>query len=139
MFCRNCGAQIGDQARFCEHCGASIVPAQAPSTAPCCPHCGSHLIDTQVHQENKGGTTVTKTKSVYKEKRHGCLWWLFIGSWWWMVDIMLWILFFPFRLIAQLCKKKKYHGKTKSVSTTANHIKYRTVYLCKSCGHHWEK
>lgn len=139
MFCRHCGKELPNDSAFCVHCGIPVVQEQAPIAGPCCPRCGSRHIDTQVHQENQGDTTVTKTKSVYKEKRHGCLWWLLIGWWWWMVDIMLWICFFPFRLIAQLCKKKKYKGKANSVSATTNRITYRTVYLCKSCGHHWEK
>lgn len=104
-----------------------------------CPKCGSSQIETKVFQENSGGTTVTETKSVYKQKGHGCLWWLFIGWWWWMVDLMLWIFLFIPRLICQLCKKKKYKGKSTSVSQTTNDIKYKTVLVCKNCGNTWNK
>lgn len=31
MFCWKCGAQIGDTASFCEHCGVSTNPQQAPA------------------------------------------------------------------------------------------------------------
>ena len=139
MYCRHCGKELPGDSIFCDRCGSALAYEHSPAMDACCPRCGSLRIDTQVHQENQGGTTVTKTKSTYKEQGHGCLWWLLIGWWWWIIDLMLWICFFPFRLIAQLCKRKKYRGKSSSVTTSANHIAYRTVYLCKSCGHHWEK
>ena len=99
-----------------------------------CPNCGSENIDFQVHEEK---TTVTRTKSKYKEKGHGCLWWLLIGWWWWIVDLMLWIFLFLPRLVIQLCKKKKYKGSATSVS--ADHVNYQTICLCKDCGHNWKK
>lgn len=37
MFCKNCGAQIGDDSAFCENCGAPVAAAQkaaAPAPAP---------------------------------------------------------------------------------------------------------
>ncbi len=104
-----------------------------------CPKCNSENVDIQLQQENLGSRTITKTKSKYKEKRHGCLWWLFIGWWWWMVDLMLWIFVFPIRFLVQLFKRKKYVGSSTSVSSTESKIKYRTICLCKSCGYHWEQ
>lgn len=104
-----------------------------------CPKCHSEDIDMQLQQENLGGRTVTKTRSKYREKGHGLLWWLFIGWWWWIVDLFLWICLFPIRFVAQLFKRKKYVGSSTSVSSTKNKVTYRTVCLCKSCGHHWEK
>lgn len=59
-----------------------------------CPKCGSNKIDFQIQQETK---TIIKTKSRYKEKGHGFLWWLLIGWWWWIVDLFLW--FFCFSLV----------------------------------------
>lgn len=103
-----------------------------------CPKCGSTDVDVQLHQENIGGRTITKTKSKYKQKGHGCLWWLVIGWWWWIVDLFLWVFMFPIRLIAQLFKKKKYVGNSTSVSSTKNKVQYKTIYLCKACGYHWE-
>ncbi len=44
-----------------------------------CPKCGSENVDVNVQQENNGSTTISKTKSKYKEKGHGCLWWLLVG------------------------------------------------------------
>jgi len=139
MHCKNCRNEIDDRAVICVYCGVPVTSEAKSTLGPRCPHCGGNNVDMQVHQENIGGHTVVKTKSKYKQKGHGCLWWLCIGWWWWMVDLMLWICIFPARLIAQLFKKKKYVGKSTSVSTTKNNIKYKTVYLCKSCGHHWEK
>lgn len=106
-----------------------------------CPRCGSEDVTKQVFQENKGSTTVTETKSKYKERGHGCLWWLLIGWWWWMVDLCLWTFFFFPRLIIRLFaapfKKKKYKGKSTSVSKTVNDISYRTICTCNKCGNTW--
>ena len=104
-----------------------------------CPKCGSANVDMQLHQENVGSSTVTKTKSKYKQKGHGLLWWLCIGWWWWMVDLILWIFAFPFPFLVQLFKRKKYAGKSTSVSSTRNEIAYKTICLCKSCGHNWKQ
>ena len=102
-----------------------------------CPKCGSVNIDVQVFQEDRGSITTSKTKSKYKEAGHGCLWWLLIGWWWWIVDLILWICFFFPRLLVKLFSKKKYKGKSKTVSTTVNNIGYRHVYTCKECGNTW--
>ncbi len=103
-----------------------------------CPKCGSTNVDVQVHQENRGGKTITKTKTVYKEKKHGCLWWLVFGWWWWIVDFFIWIFFFPFRFAYGLLRKKKYASKGTTTSTTKNNIKYKTIRVCKSCGYTWQ-
>lgn len=139
MYCKNCGKEIEDAATFCSHCGEKVQAEPQNASGMRCPKCGSSNVDVQLHKENLGGATVTKTTSKYRQKGHGCLWWLFIGWWWWMVDLFLWIVAFPIRLIAQLFKKKKYVGESTSVSSTKNTVRYRTVCLCKSCGHHWEK
>lgn len=102
-----------------------------------CPKCGSEQIDVQVVQENLGGKTITRTKSKYKEKRHGLIWWLCIGWWWWIIDLMLWICIFPIRFLVQIFKKKKYVGSSNTISATKNKIQYRSVCVCKSCGHNW--
>ena len=103
-----------------------------------CPRCGSGNIDIQVFQENGGSTTVTKTKSKYKQKGHGCLWWLAIGWWWWIIDLLLWMFFFLPRFCIQLFKKKKYKGSATSVSQTKNKVAYKSFYVCKDCGNRWE-
>lgn len=103
-----------------------------------CPKCGSDNVTVQTFQENSGSTTITKTKSKYKEKGHGCLWWLTIGWWWWIVDIMLWIFLFIPRFCVQLFKKKKYKGKSTSVATTVNDVAYKTICVCQNCGNRWE-
>jgi Zn-dependent protease with chaperone function len=40
MFCRNCGATLGDQARFCNQCGQA---AAAPPASKVCLSCGASL------------------------------------------------------------------------------------------------
>lgn len=102
-----------------------------------CPKCGSENVDTQVYQENISSKTKTRTVSKYKEKGHGILWWIFVGTWWWIVDLFLWILFFVPRAMYGLFWRKKYKGISKEKSKTINKIEYRTVCVCKNCGNTW--
>ncbi len=106
-----------------------------------CPVCGSQNISSQIFQENRESRTYTNTTSKYKEKGHGCLWWLIFGWWWWIVDLSLWILFFLPRLIIRLFaspyKKKKFTGRSTSRSETINDITYRTVHQCLDCDYTW--
>lgn len=102
-----------------------------------CPRCGSFAVFTQVVQEQQGTQAVTKTKATYKQKRHGLFWWLLIGWWWWIVEIVLWVFAFPFRLAAGLLKKKKYVKKEVSATTSTNRIAYKKVCTCQQCGNVW--
>lgn len=160
VFCTACGTKVDRKANFCPACGtrtggsynnvhnvskptiSKSVPPLPPvngSFQIACPKCGSTNIDIQMIQENLGSRTVTETKSKYREKRHGCLWALAIGWWWWIVDLMLWICFFPIRFLIQLFKKRDYTGNSKSVSSTESIISRKTICLCKNCGNHWIK
>lgn len=107
-----------------------------------CPNCQSTQVQTNVFQEQKGSKTITKTKSKYKEKGHGIVWWLVIGWWWWMVDLILWFcMFFPrliLRLFAAPFKKKKYKGNSTTRSTTKNKLSYKTICICQNCGYRWD-
>ncbi|MBR6115772.1 MAG: hypothetical protein IKQ10_11460 [Oscillospiraceae bacterium] len=102
-----------------------------------CPQCGSDDIAIDTFQENLGSTTVSNQTFKFKQRGHGLIWWLFIGCWWWMIDLMLWICFFPFRLLAQLFKKKKYKGRATTVSQSINEVAYKKIYTCRSCGNSW--
>lgn len=106
-----------------------------------CPKCKSENVKTETFQEQKGNQTTTRTKSKYKEKGHGILWWLTIGWWWWIVDLASWFCFFVPRLILRLFsapfKKKKYKGTESAVSTTKNKVVYKTICTCQNCGHSW--
>jgi len=100
-----------------------------------CPKCGSTNVTIQAFQENRGSITTTKSK--YKEKGHGCLWWIFIGSWWWIIDLLLWIFLFIPRILLHIGRKKKYKGTSRSI--TVNDIQYTNVCICQDCGHSWKK
>lgn len=108
-----------------------------------CPNCGSENVEVQLMKEDAGKTITTSSKTESKTTKggHGCLWWCTIGIWWTLFDAMWWILAFPFRFALQLVKKKK--EKTKSNTTTYQQesvqFSYRSMCLCKNCGHHWEK
>ena len=106
-----------------------------------CPNCGSTNVESSIFQEVIGSKTRTKVKSKYKEGGHKLWWWLTIGWFWVIVDLLLWVFLFAIRLILRLFstpyKKKKGKGKEISVSKTKTKIKYNTVYLCKNCGNNW--
>lgn len=106
-----------------------------------CPVCQSELVQISTFQEQTGSKTVTKTRSKYKEKGHGILWWLCVGWWWWIIDLISWCAFFAPRLILRIFaapyKKKKYTGRSKTVSKTDNKIQYKTICVCQNCGHKW--
>ena len=104
-----------------------------------CPRCGGMNVDVQVMQENQGSVSTTKTKSKYKEKHRGCLWWLIIGWWWWIIELFLWIFAFIPMALLRIGRKKKYKGTSTTTSTTKNIITYRRIFTCKDCGTYWEK
>ena len=108
-----------------------------------CPKCGSANVNVNTFQENRSTVTTATTQSKYREKGHGCLWWLLIGWWWWIVDLLSWIFLFLPRLILRLFtapfKKKKYTGTSRTVSTTVNDVSYKTICTCQSCGYSWNK
>lgn len=144
IYCPRCYRMLQDGTEVCTACGKPLTDEAKRREAqqkamPRCSKCGSTDIDIQLHQEDRGGSTITTTKSHYRQKGHGCLWWLIFGWWWWIVDLMLWIFLFPIRFLFQLFRKKEYIGNSSSVASTRNNVVYRTVFLCKTCGHHWQK
>lgn len=103
-----------------------------------CPQCGGSNVEVSLQQENHGSTTITKSKSKTKSG-HGCFWWVLIGWWWILIDACLWVLIFPIRLCIQLFKRKKSVTKGTSVTQEVANIEYKSVCLCKDCGHNWVK
>ena len=80
-----------------------------------CPKCKSENVSIQVVNEVK-----------LKNKHHGLLWWLIIGWWWFPIK---WLVFGGWALFALLFIPKKQKAKN---------IK-KTMCVCQSCGHSWEK
>ena len=78
-----------------------------------CPKCGSENINVQM---------VTETRM--KEKKHGIIYWVFIG-WWWRP--ILWFVFTLPMLIISIFKPKKYKMTSKT----------KKVAVCNSCGKSW--
>lgn len=139
MYCRKCGKEIESGSAFCPNCGEKVEIEAAGKSRIRCPHCGGINVEVTIHKEAGNSKSVTKTKSKYKEKGHGCIWWLTIGWWWWIVDLFMWIFVFPIRFLIQLFKEKKYKGNSTSVTETSHKTVYKSVFLCKDCGHHWAK
>ena len=104
-----------------------------------CPKCGSFHVNVDVMQENAGSITTQRSKSQYKEKRHGCLWWVFTGWWWWIVDGLILIFAFVPRALIHIGRKRDYNGSSTNKSKTKNIIRYKTICVCQNCGYHWEK
>ncbi len=104
-----------------------------------CPNCGSDNISIETFQENLGTTTVSNEKFKFREKGHGIIWWLLIGWWWWIIDLSFWVFFFPVRLVIQLFKKKKYKGKSSTVSQSVNEVVYKKMFTCHNCGNNWSE
>ena len=79
-----------------------------------CPKCNSENCNIQVVNE-----------AILKNKHHGLIWWCIIGFWW--VPIK-WIFLTLPALIVKIFKPKKH--KIKNIQ--------KTVYVCQSCGYHWD-
>lgn len=79
-----------------------------------CSKCGSENVTVQI---------VTETQ--LKEKKHGILYWLFIG--WWLKPLLWLFLTLPMIIIA-IFKPKKY--KTKSI--------HKNMAVCHNCGNSWK-
>ena len=99
-----------------------------------CPNCHSDNVKVESVQENLGSTEFSRTKT--KEKRHGFFWWIFIGWWWKIIDLILWIFLFIPRVLLHIGRRKKYVSKTTTQSV--NHIVYKTICTCQNCGRAWE-
>ena len=79
-----------------------------------CKKCGSTNVDVQM---------VSSTE--IREKKHGILYWIFIG--WWLNPLLWLFLTLPMIIIA-IFKPKKYESRTRVT-------KY---YVCKDCGYSWK-
>lgn len=78
-----------------------------------CPKCGSENCSVQV---------VTETE--LKEKKHGLIWWLCVGWWWFPFK---WLFLTLPALIVAIFKPKKYKTKTHT----------KKIAVCNSCGKSW--
>ncbi len=149
-FCVNCGAKLDDDSHFCDKCGSPVksaqiqptitraVPMQSSNNRLFCPRCHSYNITTQTFQEQKQSVTTGVSSTNLREKRHGFIWWLFVGWWWMIIKGILWVIaFIPMALI-RAGRKRKYVGTTKTVNTTVNSIQYRVICTCHSCGNTWQ-
>jgi len=105
----------------------------------CCPECGSCHVDVQVFQEHLGSKTTERTNSRYEEtkKKHGILWWVFIGWWWITIKGLFWIVAFIPMALLKIGRRKTYKGQSAGKTTVKNDIRYKKIYVCKECGHDW--
>lgn len=110
MYCKHCGKQIADDARFCDGCGERISDAPVlevkvesdhnKSSRPC-PKCGHHNVQYQTVTESRGT---------------GCMTILFY--------VILALTVFGLLIVIPLMLRKK----TETV----------TYAVCQNCGHKWQ-
>lgn len=136
-FCHSCGKGIGINTTFCPHCGSNQSNMQSNNQAintnisgRHCPKCGSNNISFQRETMGTFGGAYTSIS-----KGHGCLYWMFVGWWFWIFKFMWELLKFCCTGgLSLLFKKKKAGAKTISASKNIN----RTVAVCQNCGHSWK-
>lgn len=124
--CNECGKEYSDKATACPNCGCPTPNEQNNSYGIKCHNCGSNNINIQ--REEVGNISTSKTR--YRErKRHGLLYWLFIG--WWF--LMFKIVFIPFTILFGKNNKSKGEFNTVTASKTIN----KKIAICQNCGNHW--
>lgn len=64
-YCKNCGAQITDGAKFCPECGEKIET----KTNNCCPKCGNEIESDEEFCSKCGENLKPKTASIKKEHK----------------------------------------------------------------------
>lgn len=94
-----------------------------------CPRCGSNKI--QIKRE-KSGEISQKNRGVYVEKKHGVFYWLFIGWWIWIYQIMLDILTFGYTY-----RKRKQRRMILVDTYDKNTDEWITIAICQDCGNTW--
>ena len=90
-----------------------------------CSKCGSEKI--KISREKVGYETVSGTVTT---RRHGILYWIFIGSWMWAV----W-LFLDICTLGWTYRMRKRKNTIVTNDSRVSH--YRTVAICQECGNTW--
>ena len=107
-----------------------------------CPNCNSDNIRIESVQENLGSTKISETKyRINVKKKHGIIWWIFIGFWWVPVKFLLNIILWPILAIPKAIHRVSNRGvvaTSTGAEETVNHIVYKTICTCQNCGKTWE-
>lgn len=104
----------------------------------CCPRCGANCISYQREQVATVGTSKYKFKEVGVKKKHGVMYWIFLGWWIWMFKLV----YEMFRWLIMACtlglvgRKKKPGVSGKAIS--ANKSINCTMAVCQNCGYSWK-
>ena len=101
-----------------------------------CPKCGSENVSFQREQTASFGGSLHSFKN--SNKGHGCLWWICIGSWWWVVKFMWEMMKICCTCGLSLFFRGKKTNATKGKTVTATKTINRTVAVCQECGHSWK-
>ncbi len=117
MYCKNCGTQLDDSAKFCPSCGTGTdgtAPAASPSPQPIVIQAQPQFASSRPCPKCKGRNVQFQT--VTESKKGGCLkvlLYIILA-----ISILGWLILIPL-----LIRKK-----TKTV----------TYGVCQSCGYRWK-
>lgn len=84
MYCKFCGKQVSDDAKFCDGCGKKLTEDTAPVTAPekkevhRCPNCGETVNQYAQACKYCGQDLASKSDKKKKKKPMGCLVWVIV-------------------------------------------------------------
>lgn len=120
MYCKKCGKQLEDGAKFCSVCGTStdnkapVAPPTRTSSQPIVVHAQPQVSSSRPCPRCKGRNVQFQT--VVEAKKTGCmtvLLYIFLA-----VSVLGWLVLIPILL----------RKKTKTV----------TYVICQSCGYRWK-
>ena len=91
-----------------------------------CPKCESENVIVQQVQTGSIGAGTNKVVIEQPKKSKGCLYWLLVGWWAWVIKLF----FLPVKFL--------FGGRKKAgINVHANKIFNKTVATCQNCGHSW--
>lgn len=94
-----------------------------------CPKCNCENV--KIHREKIGN--VSGNKGVYAKKKHGILYWTFVGWWIWILHIYSDIL-----TLGYTRRKRKQNSIHQVGSYHQTDSLWHTVAICQNCGYTWE-
>jgi len=149
--CPECGKEVSDKAPVCINCGIPIalnIPQEQPpqpyqnnpiivqvaqptSSVMQCPKCYSSNITFQREQTGNVGGSLSSYR--FRDNRKGCLYWIFIGWWFWVFKLIFHVATLGIFLLFRR-RRGKVTGKTVSGTKNIN----QTMAICQNCGNSWK-
>ena len=136
MYCRKCGKQIDDSAKFCTFCGeptGDLDSTVSPQSVTMengirCLKCHSTNVVCQREQVASVGAGTNRVVVQPAKQSKGCLYWALIG-WWWKP-----FCFICFGWLKAVFGSRKAHG---GINVNASKAITHTIAVCQNCGNSW--